>query len=83
MKTLKGWREAKVDLGHYLQVGDEVDDGIYEEMLNCMPPRTHKIDFMQVGEPSNHINGRATYCTFVRPDRHWIYKGDCFGGEKP
>jgi hypothetical protein len=82
LKTLAGWKAAKCDLQHYLNVGDRVDDALYEEMLNCVPPRTHRTRLMQVGEPVKDVNGKPVYATFYRCDdeQHWRYGGNCYPG---
>jgi hypothetical protein len=30
VKTRAGWHDSKLDLGKYLQVGDEVDEEMYD-----------------------------------------------------
>lgn len=82
MKTYQGWGEAKVDLSHYLQIGDEVDQEMADYFLNVMPPASYKTNLIQIGEPNSHVNNRATYSTIHRADgRHWLYAGHCHRGE--
>ena len=86
LKTLDGWRECGLDLDEYLVVGDEVDEELADEQLNCVPPYSMKSGYFQVGEPYNQEqdeNGRwrSTWATFVANGPKWIYCGHCFSND--
>ena len=92
-KTLVGWRDSGLHLDEYLAVGDEVDEALVDEQMNCVPPRSHKPGYLQVGEVytdalddrSEPDRYRPTYTTFhVKNEagrRYWIYAGHCFTNE--
>lgn len=78
MKTYKDWNG---DLGDYLKVGDVVDQEMADYFLNVMPPACWKGNLIQIGEPYNHINGKATYATILSTTRGWEYRGHCHRGQ--
>ena len=79
MKTYKGWLESRTKtIDEYLNIGDEVDEEMVDYFRDILPPKTYRSDILQVGEPYDHINGRAIYLTFKKEDSRWIYKGNCF-----
>lgn len=79
MKTYKGWLNSKAKtIDEYLTIGDEVDEEMINYFRDILPPATDNFTILQVGEPSNHINGQAIYMTFKREKGKWIFKGDCF-----
>lgn len=76
IKTMAQWREAKVCLTTFLQVGDFVDDAIYDAMLGAVPPVTNRRDCMQMGEPySSTATGQPTFITFTNSGEYWQYAG--------
>jgi hypothetical protein len=90
LKTLSGWRESGLNLSDYLAVGDEVDEALVEEQMNCVPPHRHRSDYLQVGEPycdayDENFNCSTAYTTFRKKTDNnrscWIYAGHCFTGE--
>ena len=76
MKTLKQWQESKLDLSQFLQPGDPVDDGLFDYMLEVMPPACLTPTCLQMGEPFDHdYQGRPLYLTLEKPGNDWIYTG--------
>lgn len=79
MKTYKGWGNSTAKtIYEYLAVGDEVDEEMIDYFRDILPPATISTFILQVGEASDHIDGRATFMTFKKENGKWIYKGDCF-----
>jgi len=78
---MEGWHEAKVDLGKYLQVGDEVSEDLYMYFLEVLPPATWRNDLVQIGEPVSSVGGRATWATLYKHNGAWKYGGNCHLGE--
>lgn len=78
MKTLEQWENSKLCLSNFLQIGDEVDDGIKDYILCVLPPVTWTKECIQMGEAYDHAdNGRARYLTIERKamGENWIYTG--------
>lgn len=81
-KSYKGWLNSSAKtIEEYLNKGDEVDNEMIEYFTDILPPITQNSLMLQVGEPSNHIDGKALYMTFTNENSKWIYKGDCFKGK--
>lgn len=81
MKTYKGWPDGK-SLYEYLQVGDQVDEEMYNHFVNVVPPRTFSSDYVQMGEPYSISNeGKSIYATLEKVSGKWIYRGHCHVGE--
>lgn len=85
VKTLVGWHESHLDLNHYLAVGDEVDEAMFDYFLGVLPPAYHSSSILQIGEPYNHFKGWETYSTLARKggiacDGPWYYAGHCLRG---
>ncbi|MBO7731888.1 MAG: hypothetical protein J6S67_05030 [Methanobrevibacter sp.] len=62
---------------------------IAEWFLDCVPPESHSLTYIQCGEPYSHIDGKATYTTFEcvkgdinKTDSVWRYCGHCFSKER-
>ena len=83
LKTMTGWHEAKCDLGKYLRIGDAVDEEVVDYFIGVLPPACWRADLIQIGEPNNHIAGRATFSTLYKPlgAIYWLYAGHCHHGE--
>lgn len=69
-------------------VGSLVEEGIVNNIIDCVPPACMRSDCMQCGEPASHKidektgEGRETYTTFKKVDDGiYEYCGDCFRGE--
>lgn len=79
LKTYKNWKGS---LNSYLQIGDKVDEEMYEYFINVMPPVTFNSKMVQMGEPySSSREGKPTYLTLEKIDNEWIYKGTCHAGD--
>lgn len=66
--------------------GQFVEESIYWQMLNCVPPRSCSRDYMQVGEADGTCpkTGRDTYATFARENGMWKFVGYLpFGEGRP
>lgn len=81
MKTYKGWGEAKINLTKYLDVGDAVDEAMYDYFLCVLPPAHYSKTMVQIGEPFRHINNAPTFLTLVKNQVGWMYAGICFEGK--
>lgn len=76
MKTKKEWESSKKCLDEFLQVGDVVDDEIYDYFLCVLPPACNSARCLQLGEPSTHnSDGRACFETLKKDGQNWIYAG--------
>ena len=77
---MEGWTKAanesqnpmNFDWDAYAKPGDLVDEGVYENFLDALPPRSLSFGYLQMGEPhSSRLNPKTgkyemTYLTFVR-----------------
>lgn len=96
VKTLEGWTKAADESTNpmsfswddYAKPGDLVDEGVYENFMNVLPPRSLWCGYLQMGEPhSSRVNpktGRCemTYLTFSRVEKGiYRYCGHCFAGQ--
>lgn len=77
MKTRKGWAESGLNLNEFLQVGDLVDEDMADYFLCVLPPATHSMFMIQIGEPYSHVNGRPTFATIKKTAAGWEYRGNC------
>ncbi len=64
-----------------VQVGQCIDDTVFENLLNAVPPTTYKSYCFQPGEAWSHYKGYPLYLTFVKANEGWMYKGLCFKGQ--
>jgi hypothetical protein len=78
VKTYANW---KGNLDEYLQIGDIVDEEMYWYFVNVLPPACMTSSIVQIGEPNNHIDGRATYATLKYTEDGWMWGGHCHRGE--
>lgn len=88
-KTLADWYKSEANtIDEYLKVGDVVDVEMYNYFLDILPPRTNYTNYLQVGEPCNHLPNKEgkfmpTYLTFSKDETdNWKFNGECFVGEK-
>ena len=66
------------------EVGQAVEESVFYEMLNCVPPAYWQGGVMQVGEPySTDMETRESlFTTFVRnKDGQWSFVGHCLYGK--
>lgn len=78
LKTIDGWKGS---LNSYLDINDLVDDGLYQYILNVIPPITQRSDLVQMGEPYSTVKGQFTYTTLKLSEHGWVYAGNCYAGE--
>lgn len=88
LKTLKGWEKHGGPWNQYCKPGELVDESVYWNFLNALPPRSMSYGYLQVGEPydsrmdPNTGKYRPTYMTFVQVEEGvWKYCGNCFAGQ--
>jgi hypothetical protein len=75
------WHQSQKLMDEYLKPGDVVDEEIYSYFLNAMPPAFMSSKLIQIGEPYDHVNGKATFSTLQLGPEGWIYRGNCYRGE--
>ena len=65
------------------QPGQFVENAVYAQMLECVPPLCHSHDYMQVGEAYGTCpkTGWNTYTTFVKEGDMWKFYGNVTYGE--
>jgi len=78
---IKKYSDWKGDLGDYLQIGDLVDEEMVDYFINVLPPACMSGGVVQIGEPSSHVEGRATYPTLKKTSEGWVYAGTCHRGK--
>lgn len=81
VKTLKGWGKSNLNIDQYLNVGDEVDEALYDYFLNILPPITWNRKMLQTGSVCDYVEGRGTYITFSTSRGVIRYCGECHKGE--
>ncbi|GLO66164.1 hypothetical protein [Oceanobacillus kimchii] len=78
-KTAENWN---CDLNKYLQIGDTVDEELYNHFVNVLPPATYRNNLVQIGEPySTSKENKSTYQTLKKIDGNWTYVGTCHIGD--
>lgn len=79
IKTYANWKGS---LNDYLEIGDQVDEEMYNHFINVLPPATFNSYLVQIGEPySISKENKSTYLTLERIEGKWIYKGTCHRGD--
>ena len=76
MKTKKEWDNSKQNLGQFLQVGDVVDDEMYDYFLGVLPPACNSATCLQIGEPYTHSAAGPHFPTLIKKDGQWTYAGN-------
>lgn len=61
---LNDWRRWNTELKKDEII--EVSEYIYDEMLNCLPPRNWQGAYFEVGEPHSHENGLPIHRAFLK-----------------
>jgi hypothetical protein len=66
-----------------IKPGDTVDESLYWQWLEAVPPATNRRELMQMGEPTDHqgANGAPRYLTLQKHGEQWIYTGTRSRGE--
>lgn len=83
MKTMKDWQKSDIDsFDIFFVPGDIVGKDVVEHFRNVQIPKTDNSYIMQMGEPQNVIDGKYVYMAFVNETNGWVYKGNCYKGEK-
>lgn len=76
MRTKEGWDKSRQDLDQYLDVGDVVDDEIYDYFLGVLPPACNSGKCLQIGEPNHHnADGQPCFATLMKSGDVWKYAG--------
>ncbi len=75
------------DFDWYAKVGDIVDEAIYDNFLEILPPAAMSHGYLQVGEAMCHLRDddevcKPIYMTFGKKDGEWHYLGHCFHGKE-
>lgn len=64
-----------------VKVGQLIDREVFEQLLNCVPPKTYGRGLFQVGEPRNHdFAMRPLFDTFENTADGWRFCGKCLEG---
>lgn len=73
--TMENWRN---DGSLKLSVGQFIDEEVFEQLLDSVPPQTYGRGIFQPGEAydANANTGKPLYMTFVKEDL-WKYVGLC------
>jgi hypothetical protein len=63
--------------------GQFVDDEVFYQLRDCVPPLHLSRDYMQVGEAHGYDfdKGKSTYATFAKEDGRWKFVGNVPSGE--
>lgn len=74
--TKEQWRKdgcLKVKRGQF------VDNFIFEQLRDCVPPLVLLKSFFQCGEPYDNcpITGNPRYLTFIKESKYWKFVGYC------
>ena len=81
IKTMDDWHLDGRDLGKFFEIGDAVGEDVADYFLCVLPPATQLSRLIQIGEPNNHIRGRATFATICKTAGVWRWMGYCYRGE--
>lgn len=80
-KKIKTYADWDCDLQDYLQVGDVVDEEMYNYFIDVLPPAYCSGTIVQMGEPYSHKEFGATYATLKHTSNGWAYCGHCYRGK--
>lgn len=79
MYTMQDWERDK-ELR--VEIGDTIDQDVFYQLRDCVPPTTLSMGLFQVGEAKDRDeHGHALYSTFMCDGDNWIYIGNCREGE--
>ncbi|WP_304683103.1 hypothetical protein [uncultured Clostridium sp.] len=83
MKTMKDWKKSGIDnFEDFVLPGDVVGEDFIEYFRNLTTPKIDNTYIMQMGEPQNVIDKKYVYMTFTKECKGWVYRGNCYKGEK-
>lgn len=68
---------AKWGTPEEIKPGDAVEESLYWQWLEVLPPATHARELMQMGEAADHHGpaGRPRFLTLQKHAGTWIYTG--------
>lgn len=79
IKTNKDW------VGNFdesFTPGDRVSEEIALYFTEIVAGGIFEENYSQCGEPTDLVNGKFTYTTFIHDGTSWVYCGNCHQGEK-
>ena len=76
MKTKKDWDGSGKCLHEYLEIGDTVDDEMYDYFLGVLPPACNSGRCVQIGVPYTHSAAGPHFATLIKKDGQWVYAGN-------
>lgn len=62
--------------------GDRVSEEIALHFAEIVPGGIFEENYSQCGEPTDTIDGKFTYTTFIHDGTSWVCWGNCYQGEK-
>ena len=78
--TMQDWeRDGIINV----QVGQAIEDKVFYELRDCVPPAYLGGGLFQVGEPAGHdaVTYLPLYDTYQRLEEGWRYPGRCLLGK--
>lgn len=80
IKTPEDWTD---DFEKCFFPGDRVTEEIPLYFAEVVPGGLFEEEnYSQCGEPTDSVDGKFIYTTFIYDGTSWIYSGNCFRGEK-
>lgn len=79
IKTPEDWTD---DFEKCFFPGDRVSEEIALHFAEIVAGGIFEENYSQCGEPTDQVNGKFTYTTFIHDGTSWIYSGNCHKGEK-
>lgn len=79
MKTLQEWEESDLDLDQYLTEPCEIDEALYNEIAEVVPPAYCLNGLVQGGDPIRDVpfcEGVLTYDTVMHLNGRFFYLGE-------
>lgn len=80
--TMKQW---EIDGTLKIAVGQQVENDLVWELIDCVPPAYFKRGVFQVGEPksTDAETLKSLFDTFTHDGEgeNWIYRGECLYGQ--
>lgn len=86
--TVAGEPKIKTNIdwkGHFEEsffLGDRVSEEIALYFAEVVAGGIFEENYSQCGEPTDLVNGKFTYTTFIQDGTSWVYCGNCHQGEK-
>lgn len=79
IKTNKDWTGS---FENHFFPGDRVSEEIALYFAEIVAGGIFEENYSQCGEPTDLVNGKFTYTTFIHDGTSWVYCGNCHQGEK-